>query len=303
MDLELMKKEIIRLKKEKNAVILGHYYQIPEIQELSDYTGDSLKLARVAAETDAEVIVFCGVHFMAETAKILSPNKKVLLPAKDAGCPMADMITAVKLSQYKEKNPNTKVITYVNSNADVKALSDVCVTSSNAEKIIKHYAEQGYELLYCPDQNLGNYMMEKHDINMEVWPGYCCVHDFLRPQMVIDMKNKYPNAKFIAHPEARLEVLKLADYVGSTSQLLEYTSKDSCDEFIIGTEEGILYQMQLNNPDKKFHILTSKLKCYDMKLTTVEDLYNCLKDNLNEVDVDIEIRKNAKKALDKMLEF
>lgn len=303
MTKEQMIKEINRLKKEKNAIILGHYYQIPEIQEISDITGDSLRLAKEASNTNADIIIFCGVHFMAETAKILSPSKKVLLPVKEAGCPMADMITYARLKEYKDKNPNTKVICYVNSNADVKSLSDVIVTSSNAEKIIKYYSEQGFDILYAPDQNLGNYMMKKHNIKMEVWPGYCCVHDFLTKEMVKEMKDKHPKAEFIAHPEAKLEVLDEASFVGSTSQLLEYTSTSKSEEFIIGTEDGILYQMQKNNPTKRFHLLSSDLKCYDMKLTTIEDLYNCLVNEKYEINVDKEIMIKAKEALDKMLEF
>ncbi len=301
MEKEQMISEIIKMKKEKNVVILGHYYQRPEVQDISDFTGDSLKLAQEAEKTDADIILFAGVHFMAETAKILSPNKKVLLPVKEAGCPMADMITAEKLKKYKDENPDVFVICYVNSNADVKALSDICVTSSNAEKIIKHFADK--KILYVPDQNLGKYMSEKYGIKIEAWPGYCCVHDFLRPDMVLNMKEKHPNAKFIAHPEARMDVLKLADYVGSTAGLLEYTKNDSAQEYIIGTEEGILYQMEKANPDKKFHILTSNLKCYDMKLTTLEDIYKALKYEQFEVDVPEDIRMKAKKALDKMLEL
>ncbi len=298
---EEMIKEIERLKKEKNVVILGHYYQRPEIQDISDFTGDSLKLAQEAEKTDAEIILFAGVHFMAETAKILSPNKKVLLPVKEAGCPMADMITAEKLRKYREENPDVFVICYVNSNADVKALSDICVTSSNAEKIIKHHSDK--KILYVPDQNLGKYMSEKYGIKIEAWPGYCCVHDFLKPEMVLKMKEKHPNAKFIAHPEARLEVLKLADYVGSTAGLLEYTKTDTSNEYIIGTEEGILYQMEKANPNKKFHILTSNLKCYDMKLTTLEDIYLALKEEQFEIEVPEDIRLKAKLALDRMLEL
>ncbi len=238
---------------------------------------------------------------MAETAKILSPNKKVLLPVKEAGCPMADMINASKLQKYKEENQDAFVVCYVNSNADVKALSDVCVTSSNAEKIISRYKDK--KILYIPDRNLGSYISKKYNMDIETWPGYCCVHDFLTKEMVLEMKVKHPEALFIAHPEARLEVLELADYVGSTAGLLEFTKSNDAKEYIIGTEEGILYQMEKANPNKKFHILTSNLKCYDMKLTTLEDVYYALKEEKNVIEVEENIRLNAKKALDKMLEL
>jgi quinolinate synthase len=301
MDKETLYREINKLKKEKNAVILAHYYQEGSIQDIADYTGDSLYLSQVASETDADIIVFAGVKFMAETAKILSPDKKVLLPVEEAGCPMADMVTEVKLKAYKEKHPERKVVCYVNSTAKVKALSDICVTSSNAEKIIQHYKNE--KLLYVPDKNLGIYMREKYNLDMEVWPGFCCIHNDLTIEQVHDMKQKYPRAEFIVHPEAKLEVVKLADFIGSTKGLLTHVINSDHDEFIIGTEEGIIHTMEKNCPNKKFHILSPDLRCFDMKLTTLEDVYLALKDEQFEIDVDEDTRIKAFKALDKMLKL
>ena len=210
MEKSIMIKEIARLKKAKNAVILAHYYQDGDIQDIADFTGDSLYLSKVASETNADVILFAGVRFMAETAKILSPTKTVLLPVKEAGCPMADMVTKVRLLNYKEKHPDRLIVCYVNSTAEVKALSDICVTSSNAEKIIKNY--QGQKMLYIPDKNLGTYLKEKYDLDMEVWPGFCCIHNDLTLEQVAKMKKKYPNAEFIVHPEAKLEIVKVASF-------------------------------------------------------------------------------------------
>ena len=293
--------EIKRLKEKKNAVLLAHYYQEGDIQDVADYCGDSLYLSQVAAETDADVIVFAGVHFMAETAKILSPDKKVLLPVAEAGCPMADMVTDIRLTNYKKKNPDRKIVCYVNSTAKVKALSDICVTSSNAEKIIEHYKND--KLMYVPDKNLGAYLREKYDLDMEVWPGFCCVHNDITLGHVEIAREKYPNAKLIVHPEAKLEILHEADFIGSTKGLLNYTIESDHDEFIVGTEDGIIHQMQLKSPKKKFHILSQDLKCYDMKLTRLEDVYLALKEEQFEVDVPEEIRVKAFEALDKMLKL
>ena len=301
MDKAQLFKEINRLKKEKNAVILAHYYQEGSIQDIADYTGDSLYLSQIAAETDAEIIVFAGVHFMAETAKILSPTKKVLLPVSLAGCPMAEMVTETRLIAYKKKHPDRKVICYVNSTAKVKALSDICVTSSNAEKIIKHFVND--KLLYVPDKNLGIYMREKYNLDMDVWPGFCCIHNDLTTDQVAEQRKNYPNAEFIVHPEAKLEVVKLADFIGSTKGLLEYTIKSDTQEFIVGTEDGILHTMQKASPNKKFHILSPGLRCYDMKLTTLNDVYLALKEEQFEIDVPEDIREKAFQALDKMLKL
>ena len=293
--------EIKKLKKEKNAVILAHYYQRPEVQDVADYLGDSLALARIAAKTEADVIVFCGVHFMAETAKILSPDKMVLLPVKEAGCPMADMVTDLKLENYKKQNPDTKVVCYVNSTAKVKALSDVCVTSSNAEQVIKHYKND--KLMYVPDKNLGLYLKEKYQLNLDVWPGFCCIHNDITKDIVLNAKDQYPNAQFIVHPECKLEIVHMADFVGSTKQLLEYTKNSNHDEFIVGTEMGILHQMKKASPNKKFHILTDSLSCFDMKLTHIEDVYNALKYDQTQITVEESIRVKALNALNKMFEY
>ena len=301
MDKITMIKEIKRLKKEKNAVLLAHYYQEGDIQDVADFTGDSLYLSQVASETKADIIVFAGVHFMAETAKILSPDKKVLLPVAEAGCPMAEMVTEVRLKAYKEKNPDRVIVCYVNSTAKVKALSDICVTSSNAEKIIKHY--KGQKLMYVPDKNLGTYLKDKFDLDMEVWPGFCCIHNDLTPKQVDEARLKYPNAEFIVHPEAKLEVVKMADFVGSTKGLLNYTINSDKQEFIVGTEEGIIHTMYKNSPNKKFHILTTNLRCYDMKLTRLEDVYLALKDEQFEIEVPKETREKAFEAVNKMLQL
>ncbi|MDE6241695.1 MAG: quinolinate synthase NadA [Anaeroplasmataceae bacterium] len=295
--------EIKRLKQEKNAVILAHYYQEKEIQDIADYLGDSLKLAQIATQTDADIIVFCGVHFMAETAKILNPSKKVLLPVMKAGCKMADMISPSALKRYKEEHPDTKIITYVNSTASVKALSDCICTSTNALKIIHHYLDQGDSILYCPDQNLGKYAMKQGGVSFDVWDGCCPIHHFLDPKKIITMKKKYPNACVIAHPECKLDILELADYVGSTKQMLDYTIQSECKEFIVCTEKGVLHAMEKACPDKKFYLASQTLSCSNMKYTTLKEVYEVLKNETNEIFVEEEIAKSAKKALDEMLKL
>ncbi len=295
--------EIKRLKKEKNAIILGHFYQNPEVQDVSDYLGDSLKLSQIAVETQADIIVFCGVHFMAETAKILNSEKKVLLPVLKAGCKMADMISPSALKRYKEEHPHTKVITYVNSTAAVKALSDCICTSTNALKIIKHYLDQGEEILYCPDQNLGKYAMKQLNREFSVWEGCCPIHHFLDKNKIIKMKNAHPNTLLISHPECRLDILEISDYVGSTKQLLEFTKSSSASEFIVCTEKGVLHAMELASPEKKFYLASPTLSCVNMKYTTLKDVYECLLHETNEIKVDETIAKDAKKALDQMLQL
>ena len=295
--------EIKRLKKEKNAVILCHYYQNDDIQDIADYLGDSLYLSQVAMNTDADIIVFCGVHFMAETAKILNPNKHVLLPVMKAGCKMANMINPDSLKKYKDEHPNTKIITYVNSTASVKALSDCICTSTNALKIINHYLANGDNILYCPDQNLGKYAMKLSGKTFDVWPGCCPIHHFLDVNKILDLKKKNPSAKLIAHPECQPELLEHADYIGSTKQLIAYAKNDSCDTFIVATEKGVLHQMKKDSPNKKFILAQNTLSCVNMKYTKLEDVYNCLSDGSNEIFVDDEISKKALKALDKMMEL
>ncbi|MGV8058779.1 MAG: quinolinate synthase NadA [Smithellaceae bacterium] len=297
----MLRDDILELKKKKHAVILAHYYQDAEVQDIADYVGDSLELSRIAAKTDAEIIVFCGVNFMAETAKILSPDKKVLLPVKEAKCPMAMMISKDELEKYKKEHSERVVICYVNSYAEVKALSDVCVTSSNAEKIISAY--KNIKMLYIPDKNLGNYLRDKYHYDIALWPGFCCIHNRMTVAQVYGIKAKYPEALFLVHPEAPLKVVKLADYVGSTKGILEYATKSPAKEFIIGTEKGILHPLQKANPDKTFHILTPELACFDMKLTSLDDVYRSLRDETFEITVLEDVRIKANAALKKMLEM
>lgn len=294
--------EINRLKEEKDAIILAHNYQIPEVQEVADIVGDSLALSKAAAEVDNKLIVFCGVHFMAESAKILSPSKKVLLPARDAGCPMADMITAEDLRKYKAENPNTTIVTYVNSSAEVKAESDICCTSSNALKIIKSLDTDN--ILFVPDQNLGRYVKEKvKDKNIELWPGFCITHHRVKGTEVDKVRKAHPDAEILAHPECNEEVVNAADFIGSTSQIINYAAESAKDKFIIGTEMGVLHKLEKDNPNKKFYLLSTGLICANMKKTTLKDVYEGLKNDQHEIHVDEEIRKKALKSLDRMLEL
>lgn len=295
--------EIKRLKKEKNAIILAHFYQPKEIQEIADYLGDSLKLAQIAKESNADILVFCGVHFMAETAKILNPEKKVLLPVMNAGCLMADMITGADLRQYKLTHPKTKIITYVNSSAEVKAESDCICTSTNALKIIKHYTDQKEPILYCPDQNLAKYAMKEGNISFDAWNGCCPIHHDLDIKEVLQRKKEHPNALILAHPECQLSILDLADYVGSTKQLLDYVKVSSADTFIICTEEGVLHAMKRVCPEKCFILAHQSLVCPSMKYTTLKDVYACLSEEINEIKVPEELSKKAKIALERMLKL
>ncbi|MDD3842778.1 MAG: quinolinate synthase NadA [Candidatus Izemoplasmatales bacterium] len=297
----MLRDDIIELKKAKDAIILAHYYQDAEVQDIADYVGDSLELSRIAAKTLAKIIVFCGVNFMAETAKILSPDKKVLLPVQEAKCPMAMMISPKELEAYKKDHPNRVIICYVNSYAEIKAMSDICVTSSNAEKIIMAYKDR--PMLYIPDKNLGMYLKDKYHLDIDLWHGFCCIHNRLTVKMVNDMKIKHPNALVLVHPEAPLSVIKVADFVGSTKQIIEYASQSSAVNFIIGTEKGILHPLEKANPKKVFHILTPDLACYDMKLTTIEDVYRSLKNENFEITVPEAIQKKAYESLRKMLEM
>jgi len=302
MEINSIVSEIKRLKKEKNAVILAHNYQIPEIQDIADIVGDSLKLSQEAANTDADIIVFCGVHFMAESAKILSPEKKILLPAIDAGCPMADMITGEKLREYKEKNPKAVVVCYVNTSAEVKAECDVCCTSSNALKIVESLdAEQ---ILFAPDKNLGSYINDQlKDKQMELWNGFCITHERVREEEILLIKNKKAGVQIVVHPECNPLVAKHADFVGSTSQILEYVRNSDDKEFIIGTEMGILHTLRKENLYKKFTLLSPGLICYNMKKTSLEDVYHVLKTEENEITVEESIRQKAFTSLNRMLEL
>ncbi len=295
----MLKDKIIKLKQEKNAVILAHFYQNDEVQEIADYVGDSLALSKIAANTDADIIVFCGVYFMAETAKLLSPEKKVLLPKLNSLCRMAKMIKAEELKKYKEENPDRFIVTYVNTRADIKALSDVIVTSSNAEKIVENFKDK--KIMYVPDKNLGTYLKYKTGYDIEVWPGYCYIHDLLTINDIKKKKNQFPDALVLIHPEAPLDVLKQADFVGSTNQILDYATNSNAKEFIIGTDEGILYALKKNNPDKQFHTLSNGLSCINMKRISQEDVYNSLLNEEHEIEVDPEVAKKAIVALDRMM--
>ncbi len=297
---DVIKKQIRELLKEHNAVLLAHNYMRDEVQEIADITGDSLALSMEAAKTDADVIVFCGVHFMAESAAILSPDKKVLLPRPDAGCPMADMVTASELESLKARHPGVPVVTYVNSSAEVKAHSDICCTSANALKVVKSLAED--ELIFVPDRNLGRYVArfvpEKKFI---FWEGYCPTHERMTVAAVLKKKEEHPDALFICHPECAPEVTALADHACSTSGMYDYCRTSPARKFIIGTEAGILYKLRQENPDKEFILASPALICPNMKLTSLEDILYALQTMSPVVTVPEAIRVKAKAALDRML--
>ncbi len=302
MDIKRVIDEVNRLKKEKNAIILGHNYQVPEVQQVADIVGDSLALSKAAAEAESDTIVFCGVHFMAESAKILSPNKRVLLPVKDAGCPMADMVTAEKLREYKKENPDTTIVCYVNSSAEVKAESDVCCTSSNALKIVKTLDSK--RILFVPDKNLGSYIKNQiNDKEIELWPGFCITHHRVQEEEVLKVKKAKPNAILLVHPECNEDVVKLADFVGSTSQIIDYANKSDNNEFIIGTEMGVMEKLKNDNPNKKFYLLSPGLICNNMKKTGIADVLEALKEEKHEIHVDEDIRKKALVSLNRMLKL
>lgn len=299
--------EIERLKKEKNAIILAHYYQEPDIQDVADYIGDSLGLAQKAAQTDADIIVFAGVHFMAETAKILNPSKKVLLPDLKAGCSLSDSAPPALFKMFRDKHPDHMVITYINCSAGMKALSDIICTSSNAEKIVESLpADQ--PIIFAPDKNLGAYINKKTGRNMLLWNGACMVHEIFSVEKITKLKIRHPQAKVIAHPECETPVLALADYIGSTTGLLNFATKDDAKEFIVVTETGILHQMQKSNPGKTFIPAppNNSCACNDcphMKLNTLEKLYLCLEYETPELQMEEELRLAARKPIDKMLEI
>jgi len=300
MDTRLMVEKIAKLKKEKNAIILAHNYQIPEVQDIADYVGDSLGLSKKAAETDANIIVFCGVHFMAESAKILSPNKKVLLPVLDAGCPMADMIDGEQLKSFKKEYPDIPVVCYVNSSAEVKSISDICCTSSNAVKVVKSIESD--KILFVPDQNLGNYISKQvPEKEIIPWKGFCITHHRVIPDEIDKVKSTLGKIKILVHPECRPSLVEKADFVGSTSQIIEFVRESKDKEFVIGTEMGILHTLKKENPEKKFYLLSPSLICFNMKKTSLKDVYIALKDEKNEIVVDEEIREKAYKSLEKML--
>jgi quinolinate synthase len=299
--------EISRLKKEKNAVILAHYYQEPDIQDIADFIGDSLGLSQQAAKTDADVIVFAGVHFMAETAKILSPSKKVLLPDLRAGCSLSDSCPPKLFAKFKEKYPDHLVITYVNCTAELKAMSDIVCTSSNAVQIVESLPKD-QKIIFGPDKNLGAYVAKKTGRELVLWNGACMVHEIFSQQRILKLKNRHPNAKFIAHPECEEAILKMADYIGSTTGLLKYTINNSAKEFIVATESGILHQMEKASPDKIFIPAPpdNSCACNDcphMKRNTLEKLYLCIKNGLPEVTVPADVIKRAILPIERMLDI
>jgi quinolinate synthase len=300
MDQDALRTEIRALRKKRNAVLLAHNYQRDEVQEIADITGDSLALSQEAARSGADVIVFCGVHFMAESASILSPGKTVLLPRIDAGCPMADMITAGDLRAYRAEHPGAVVITYVNSSAEVKAESDVCCTSGNVVNVVRSIPE-GRELFLVPDRNLAQYAAEKTGRTLSWWDGYCPTHERLTVQDVVRSREAHPGAPVVVHPECRPEVVAMADAVLSTAGMYAWCGKSTAQEFVIGTEMGILYKLRKENPGKRFHLASRALICPNMKLTTLEDVRDALVSMSPSVTVPPEIRARAASALEAMI--
>jgi quinolinate synthase len=299
MELPEIKQEIRRLLDQHDAILLAHNYQRDEIQEIADITGDSLALSISAAETEHKVIVFCGVHFMAESAALLAPDKVVLIPRSDAGCPMADMVTAEGLREMKKKYPDATVVTYVNSTAAVKAESDICCTSSNAINVINSLDAD--EVILVPDQNLGRYIAKHTDKTCYFWEGYCPTHERLSVEDIERAQREHPDALFMAHPECPPEILDMADHICSTSGMYSYANKNPARKFIIGTEMGILYRLRKDNPEKEFILPTSKLICPNMKLTSLEDVLKCLQTMSPEVCVPDDVRDKARLTLDRML--
>jgi quinolinate synthase len=294
-----LEKRVLKLKKERNAVILVHNYQLGEVQDIADFIGDSLGLSQNAAKTRAAVIVFCGVHFMAETAAILCPDMAVLLPDPHAGCPMANMINAEQLRQKKKELPSASVVCYINSTAEVKAESDICCTSANAVKVVESVNND--EILFVPDQYLGHYVSTKTKKEMHLWPGYCPTHARIRDRDIIRLKQEYPQAKVVVHPECRPEVIALADEVASTGGIIRYARREDIRELIVGTEMGIIHRLKKENPGKKFIPVTEQAVCPNMKLITLEKILWSLEEKAPVVTVPEKIRLRAKAAVDKML--
>ena len=304
LDLEA---EIKRLKKEKNAVILAHYYQESEIQDIADYIGDSLGLSQRAAATDADIIVFAGVHFMAETAKILSPQKKVLLPDLKAGCSLADSCPPDQFRAFKEQHPNAVVVSYVNCTAEIKTMTDICCTSSNAEVVIRSIPEDK-EIIFAPDKNLGAFLQKQTGRNLILWDGTCMVHEIFSQEKITRLRMRHPDAKLIAHPECEAHLLEEADFIGSTSQLLNFTKNDPATAFIVATEAGILHQMELASPNKTFipappDNLCACNECPHMKRNTMEKLYLCMEFEQPEIILPERVILEGRASIDRMLEI
>jgi quinolinate synthase len=300
MDKKELTKKILTLKKQRNAVIVAHNYQIDDVQALADVIGDSFALSKYCASVPQDVIVFCGVHFMAESAKILSPQKTVLLPEINAGCPMADMVTAEDLRALKRDHPHAVVVCYINTSAAVKAESDICCTSSNAVKVIQSLAEE--EIIFVPDKNLGNYIAKKvPEKKMIIWDGYCVTHHRVTLEDVQKAKKAHPDAVLLVHPECRPEVVELADFVGSTRQIIDFAAATKEKKFIIGTEMGVLFSLKRNNPEKTFYLLSPGLICPNMKKTRLESVYNALKQMRYPIELAEEILVKARTSLERML--
>lgn len=292
--------EIALLKKERNAVILAHNYTRGEVQDVADYTGDSLELARRATQVDADVIVFCGVWFMAETAKILNPAKTVLIPDPSAGCPMADMITGAQLRELKAQNPGAKAVCYVNSTAEVKAECDICVTSGNAEKVMSRFAPDE-KILFVPDQHLGGHVSGLLNRSYTLWPGFCPIHAAITVESIETARRLHPGAPVLVHPECSKDVRDAADHQLSTGGMCQFARESDAKEFIVGTEVGILHRLRKENPGKIFHPVSEEIVCSDMKKITLENLAGCLREMKHEVAVPEEISTRAKRAIDAML--
>jgi quinolinate synthase len=300
MDAKELTKKILALKQERNAVIVAHNYQIDDIQALADVIGDSFALSKYCASIPQDVIVFCGVHFMAESAKILSPQKTVLLPERNAGCPMADMVTAEDVRTMKRDHPNAAVVCYINTSAAVKAEGDICCTSSNAVKVIQSLTEE--EIIFVPDKNLGNYIAKKvPEKRMIIWDGFCVTHHRVTLEDVKKAKEAHPDAVILVHPECQPEVVALADFVGSTRQIIDFAAASKEKKFIIGTEMGVLYSLKKNNPEKTFYLLAQGLICPNMKKTKLESVYTALTEMRYAIELEQAIMQKARTTLERML--
>jgi quinolinate synthase len=295
-------KRIKELKEKRNAVIVAHSYQIDDVQEIADMVGDSFALSKYCASNPSKVIVFCGVHFMAESAKILSPEKTVLLPEIDAGCPMAEMVTAEALREEKKRHKDAAVVCYINSTAEVKAESDVCCTSSNAVNIIKAIKQK--DIIFVPDMNLGRYVSKMvPEKNIILWNGFCVTHHKIKTSEVEQMKKLHPDALLLVHPECKEEIVNLADFVGSTKQIIDFATESENTKFIIGTEMGVMYKLKLNSPNKIFYLMSQGLLCPNMKKTSLNSIYESLNEMKYKIELDEDIRLKARKSLDRMLEI
>lgn len=299
MNKELLIEQINQFKKEKNAIILAHVYQDPAIQDIADFIGDSLALSKKAVDADADLIVFCGVKFMAETAHILNPSKTVLLPSYDAGCGLADMATFEKLKQEKRKYPDAAVVSYVNSSAEIKAASDICCTSSNAVDIVNALKQD--TILFLPDKNLGSYIAEQSDKQIILWDGYCYVHQNITPQHIKQLKKQHPDAEVIVHPECPKKVRHLSDFIGGTGPMTSYAKQSTSNEFIVGTEDNFVYRLQSVNPDKTFYSVQTQ--CEGMRKSSLVDVKQSLAKEQYRISIDENIRKKAYKALDNMMKL